>query len=441
MLWLLIAVAVLLVGAVAVFILFCERGKPAFELSTDMGRLGLKKEIAFVASDSGRGVRSITIELVQGEKNRSLLNKTFVRRGLFASDDLKRIQDVIMVETAGLGFTDGRADLKVVVHDFSWWGFMQGNVATFSFPLIIDTKPPVINLVTSPRTIAMGGAGVVVYRLSEPVAQHGVTINNRFFPGFPLVKRGEGVFVAHIGIPHDMLKIEASHVTAVDLAGNGGRAAFGMTLKPIAPVRDMITLSDAFLDAKLQEFAQYYPEMTGNSVEKYIYINNTVREANAAKIREICANSLPERLWQGRFERMARSSGRAGFPDHRTYSYQGREIDKQVHLGVDLASVHQAEVQAANKGKVVFAEYLGIYGNTVILDHGQGVFTLYAHLSQIEATVDQILEQGGKLGQSGATGMAGGDHLHFAILINGVFVSPIEWWDDHWIRVNIDDQL
>jgi murein DD-endopeptidase MepM/ murein hydrolase activator NlpD len=94
-------------------------------------------------------------------------------------------------------------------------------------------------------------------------------------------------------------------------------------------------------------------------------------------------------------------------------------------------------VLAANRGKVIFADYLGIYGNMVVLDHGLGVFSLYSHLSQIGVVEGDIVEKNGVLGATGTSGMAGGDHLHFSMLVNGVLVDPLEWWDEHWLDLNI----
>jgi murein DD-endopeptidase MepM/ murein hydrolase activator NlpD len=134
-------------------------------------------------------------------------------------------------------------------------------------------------------------------------------------------------------------------------------------------------------------------------------------------------------------------SSMAGYAEFRTYYYNGTEIDQQVHLGVDIASTRRAEIKAANRGSVVFAEYLGIYGNTVILDHGQGIFSLYSHMSQIGVAAGELVDKGAVVGLSGTSGMAGGDHLHFSILINGIFVSPLEWWDPQWIKLNIEEIL
>jgi murein DD-endopeptidase MepM/ murein hydrolase activator NlpD len=166
-------------------------------------------------------------------------------------------------------------------------------------------------------------------------------------------------------------------------------------------------------------------------------VNSVIRQKNNAEIKAVCQKTAPERLWDGRFLRMERGSPEAGFADHRTYLYQGQEIDRQVHLGIDLASTQHSEVVAANRGRVAFAGYLGLYGNAVIIDHGQGVFSLYGHLSEITVTLDAMLDKGAIIGRTGSTGMAGGDHLHFSMLVNGTFVTPVEWWDAHWLQDNI----
>ena len=176
--------------------------------------------------------------------------------------------------------------------------------------------------------------------------------------------------------------------------------------------------------------------MKGTMLEKYLYVNNQVRQSNAQAIAKACAATDSQQLWTDRFFRMP-GSGRAGYADQRTYLYNGTAIDTQTHLGVDIASTERAEIRAANRGKVVFADYLGIYGNMILIDHGQGIASLYSHLSSIETKVGALVEKNQPIARSGATGMAGGDHLHFSMLVHGIFVTPIEWWDQHWIDVNI----
>jgi murein DD-endopeptidase MepM/ murein hydrolase activator NlpD len=112
-------------------------------------------------------------------------------------------------------------------------------------------------------------------------------------------------------------------------------------------------------------------------------------------------------------------------------------VGESIHTGVDLASLAHASIEAANAGVVRFAGPLGIYGNTVIIDHGLGLATLYGHLSAISTRPDQTVKRGEAIGTSGVSGLAGGDHLHFSILVNGQFVDPREWWDPHWIEDNV----
>src|SRR5262249_21136466 len=111
------------------------------------------------------------------------------------------------------------------------------------------------------------------------------------------------------------------------------------------------------------------------------------------------------------------------------------------HLGFDLASLRGSTVPAGNTGRVVFAGPLGIYGNTVILDHGLGLFSLYGHLSGITVAPDARVAPGGPIRNTGDTGLAGGDHLHFSIMIHGVHVDPVEWWDAHWIHDHVEARL
>jgi murein DD-endopeptidase MepM/ murein hydrolase activator NlpD len=206
---------------------------------------------------------------------------------------------------------------------------------------------------------------------------------------------------------------------------------------------DKIKLGDDFFNKKMQEFQDINPELKNinNPLEVFLKINQDERGKNARLIQEVCSRTQPERLWQGAFMRLPNSKPMAAFADHRSYIYQNREIDKQVHLGQDLASLKKAEVPAANTGVVAFTGPLGIYGKSVILDHGWGLFSLYSHLSEIKAEKGQKLNKGDILGRTGETGMAGGDHLHFSIMVQGKFVDPLEWFDPHWIKDQVNRQL
>ena len=91
-------------------------------------------------------------------------------------------------------------------------------------------------------------------------------------------------------------------------------------------------------------------------------------------------------------------------------------------------------MEASNAGRIVYADYLGIYGNTVIIDHGMGLYSLYGHLSAIDVAKEQMVNRGQSLGHTGQTGLAGGDHLHFSMIVQGIQVNPVEWWDPAWVE-------
>ena len=129
------------------------------------------------------------------------------------------------------------------------------------------------------------------------------------------------------------------------------------------------------------------------------------------------------------------------FADVRSYIYKGKKVDQQVHLGFDLAVTAHTPVLASNDGKVVWAAPLGIYGNCIVVDHGYGLQSIYGHLSSIAVKEGDMVKRGQEMGKSGSTGLAGGDHLHYSMQVEGVEVNPVEWWDAHWIKDHVQDRL
>jgi murein DD-endopeptidase MepM/ murein hydrolase activator NlpD len=166
-----------------------------------------------------------------------------------------------------------------------------------------------------------------------------------------------------------------------------------------------------------------------------------MRQDNLKTIQSLTRKSEARSLWTDTFLRMKNAAPMALFGEKRIWLYDGKAIGESLHEGVDLASLEHAPVEAANHGIVVFAGPLGIYGNTVIIDHGFGLFTLYGHLSMINMKAGQAVRKEEIIGKSGMTGLAGGDHIHFSILVGGQFVNPVEWWDAHWIADNVTSKI
>jgi murein DD-endopeptidase MepM/ murein hydrolase activator NlpD len=215
--------------------------------------------------------------------------------------------------------------------------------------------------------------------------------------------------------------------------------------------RAQISVSDGFLHTVVPLIVERTPELADETIdastspkelsELYLFINRTLRQRNRETVAAFAGGTTAHLQWDGPFLQLANSQVESGFADHRTYFYDGNDIDQQVHLGFDLASTKNAPVSAANTGTVVYADYLGIYGNCVIIDHGMGLQSLYAHLSALDVTPGETVARAQRIGLSGRTGLAGGDHLHFAMLLQGHPVTPVEWWDPHWIEDRIKLKL
>lgn len=173
----------------------------------------------------------------------------------------------------------------------------------------------------------------------------------------------------------------------------------------------------------------------------FLKINREFRKENGEAFHELGETANPGRLWEGNWLRLPNSATMAQFGDRRTYYYHGKEIDKEVHPGLDLASLADSNVPAANNGRVIFAGRMGIYDQTVVLDHGQGLASSYSHLSKIDVAVEDVVRKGATIGETRQTELAGGDHLHFGVMVDGVVVNPAEWWDSHWIADNINKKL
>ena len=312
----------------------------------------------------------------------------------------------------------------------------------------VRLERPRVSVVSTHHYINHGGSEVVVYRATPEDVTSGVVVGDVEYPGYPAAGATiEGVKVtdpamrvAFFALLHDQDLKTPIRLFARDEAGNTARADFDYRVFPKPFKRSRIEVDDRLLDrvvpAILEGTTDVKPE--GDNLAKFLVINGELRQKNNAKIASFAAQTKPELLWRGAvFHPFVNTAVESAFADHRTYFYRGKQVDQQVHLGFDLASYAGTPIVSANRGIVVSAEELGIYGNCVIIDHGLGVQSLYGHLSSIDAKPGQTVEKEQQIGRSGMTGMAGGDHLHFTMLVNGKMVNPVEWWDAHWIEDRI----
>jgi murein DD-endopeptidase MepM/ murein hydrolase activator NlpD len=266
-----------------------------------------------------------------------------------------------------------------------------------------------------------------------------VKVGNVFFAGVPLADAPTGTRLAVYAVPHDAASDAIPEVVARDHAGNERAARFPVQRKERKFPSETLEISDDFLNSKVPDLLrQNQLPVPERLVDGYLVVNRDLRRKSEERLKEITATSAPVALFTEAFLQQRGSQVRSAFAQDRTYRYGGEVIDHQRHLGYDLASTKQAPVSAANTGKVAYVGPLGIYGDVVVIDHGLGLATLYAHLSSSAVTAGQEVTRGQEIGRTGETGLAGGDHLHFSVLLRGNHVDPVEWWDAHWIKDHLD---
>ena len=329
---------------------------------------------------------------------------------------------------------------------------LRKTTATAAHDVTVRLERPQVAVLSTKHYINLGGSEMVVYKAMPPDVQSGIKVGDLEYPGYPASgAKMEGVNItdpavkiAFIALRYDQDVNTPMHAFARDEAGNSARADFDRLTFPKPFKKSRIPLDDKFIERVVPAILETTTEVNpqGTTIEKFVAINSELRRKNAEKIASYATQSAPEIFWGGAtFVPFGNASIEAAFADQRTYVYNGKDVDRQTHLGFDLARVVNSPIQAGNRGKVVHAGLLGIYGNTVIIDHGMGVQSLYAHLSSIGVKVGDMVEKAQELGRSGMTGMAQGDHLHFTMLVNGQMVNPVEWWDAHWIQDRIIRKL
>jgi murein DD-endopeptidase MepM/ murein hydrolase activator NlpD len=420
---------------------------PVVEITPAVPGIGQRTPITVKVEAAGRGLKDLQVDLVQGDKVVPLAAKTYTPRPYWAFWGAAQTSDV-------LELTVGRQTQKELQRGEATLRVEAGRAGT---PL--RTPEPVVQELTlpvrfdppslaarspEPDVVWQGGSGVAVYHVGEGATRHGIRVGSYEFPGAPMPGGEKGLHFAFFGVPFDESNgLQSVRLFAVDALGNEATRTFLQRYDPRQLKADTINLDDRFLERTTSEILGATPglEDQGDPLKNYLAINRDLRKANEAALVALAAKTQPRLAWHGPFRQMPNSGVMAGFAAERAYFYQGAQVDRQFHLGYDLASTQRAPVPAANAGTVVLAEYFGIYGNTVVVDHGYGVMSLYSHLSSLGVAVGDKVEKGQSVGQTGLTGLAGGDHLHFGILIHGLQVDPLEWLDAHWLKTRIANKL
>ncbi len=419
---------------------------PRIDLEKSFTYINAHQPLAVTVSDPGSGLARVDIRLEKAGRIETLTEQTFPTPLIRSSGAVSEKRLTTTVSPREIGLTDGRATLTISATDGSWRRWFNGNTRTLERSVLIDTRPPDIRVVSTSHNLLTGGAGLVIYTLSEACTRQGVSVDGHVYPGQPagdvVGSADSPVYFSFIALRYDTPSDVQMQVVAADAAGNEGRAGLPHYVRAGRFQDDVITISDRFLGWKMPDFQNMIPaSVDPDPVARFVWVNRHLRKASYTELTHHTRTSDPTLHWEGAFLRLPGSARQASFADRREYRYGGEVIDRQDHMGIDLASFKRAEVPAANHGRVTFAGEIGIYGNTVVLDHGFGLFSTYSHLSLIGVREGQMVRKGETIGRTGVSGLAGGDHLHFGMMVRDTFVNPVEWWDSGWIQNNVLNKI
>jgi murein DD-endopeptidase MepM/ murein hydrolase activator NlpD len=433
------AVIVLAVVVAIVYGLFRTEAAPTLAIETQRPAIGISSEIRGTARAERGRIRRVSLSLEQGGH----------------SVELDRVEPV---PPAGWRFWDSEPHevglrAEVSVESLPWLetggaliriaAWPSAGLLAEPQPAIVERRvsvrlrPPDLRLLSDPPRLRPGDAGMVVFLPGSHVVESGVMAGDTHFPSFPAPGWDDGVRFVLFGVPLDSTDAEQVRLYAVDDAGNRSERSLPDPFELRPKREDSIRVTDAFLERVVPAIVTATPDLAPSAsedlLEQYLVINRDVRAKNRAAFAEFGRRSEPAFLWRGSFLPLEQAIHTGVFAEQRVYRYEDQDVDHQVHLGVDFASVAHAPIRAPNSGKVIVAEFFGIYGNAVVIDHGFGLISCSAHLSRISVEAGQWVSRGQEIGRTGATGLAGGDHLHLGIFLQGTPVDPLQWIDETWV--------
>jgi len=423
----------LVIAVIIILLPIFEWSSPKINFVNESEFIGLKPyEIEI--EDKGKGLKSLKVYIGDGSNEMLLIDKKY------ENNINKDLVEIDIKKDSPL--KEGKVKLRVIAKDNSKFNFFRGNKATVEKELVLDLAPPKLNELSTVQYLEHGGSGFLVYKSSNDLEKSGIKIGDYFFPGYSGLFKDPAIHVVFFAYPYNLDTNEELSLYAVDKAGN--ERTLPVFYHPInARYKDStINIDEAFIMRKMLPLLDDdVPESDSMLKEIFLKVNNEMRTENNNKIMEITTNTKDKMFWDNRFLQLSNSKVEANFADHRSYKVDDEIIDEQYHLGYDLSVTKKYPVEAANSGIVAFTGNIGIYGNTVVVDHGMGVMTLYSHLSSISVKEGDEIKKGGIVGKTGITGLAVGDHLHFGVYVHGVPVRPLEWWDQKWIKEKVLNRI
>ena len=399
-------------------------GKPSLDVPASVTTIGQATPLAVHVHDP-HGVSKLTATLTQSGTQYQAWQSTSASKDADATFNFE-----VGVKTTPQ-LHDGPAHLTL---EATSGGLFHGT-SRLERDVTVMTQPPLVSADSDQHYLYLGMADLATMNVTGSYTSAGVKVGDQTFRAWPMPGGKPGLFslfaFAWNMPPGTIPLVYASNGTGNDVM-TPLTVIFPKKEQPVYTQHE-IQISDQFLQKVLGELD---PNGTGDPVARFVTINTEMRKSNNKTLADLRLKTAGSFLWSQPFDRQ-HAKAESTFADIRSYIYHGKKIDQQVHLGYDLASTQHMGVQASNDGRIVYAAPLGIYGNCIVVDHGYGLQTIYGHMSRIDVHVGDAVKRSQVMGLSGMTGMAGGDHVHFAMQLDGVQIDPKEWWDAHWIKDHV----
>jgi len=413
-----------------------ERVAPQVTMQNN-GYWNLKKPLHVDISDES-GVIAYKVTLISKDKSTNLYYERLITPKNNISLEVEPPRSAYAIK-------DKSVQIIIEAQDTSKWNYFKGNKTVKSFKLTIDKRRPQLSIVNNSYKISRGGSALVIFKADDANLKGLYIEGNRKKKFIPQPFYKDGYYISLLAWPVVDNDFKAT-VIAIDMAGNVAKAYVPLYLKEKSYRVSNIKLSDKFLKGKIADLAEEFVETQGveSSLKQFKIINEDVRAKNEMLIHDLALKVKDEKLENFRINKMyplKNAQVVARFGDHRKYYYGGEYISESYHLGLDLASNAMAAIKPQNGGEVVFSDYNGLYGNMPMISHGLGLYTLYGHCSSVKVSTAQEVLKKDVIANTGKSGYAMGDHLHFGVLVQGIEVRPQEWMDSQWIALNIDNVI
>ena len=337
--------------------------------------------IPFMIKDDGTSVKKVAV----------YLDAMDVTNDVFFGDDHYKNSYAFNSEK----MPDGKHTFTIVADDSS--KKMNRSVQELTFN--IDNTAPLLTLASGGGMFAQGKTAYLYFSSSEPNIEIEGTFQAKEIRAYPYQNRYRAVIGFSIDDPGNenyFLRVKAR-----DLAGNISDYHYKVYMKKTKFGMLSFTLKPKNMEMLMPD----------------------VIRADWKKIEDVVSRENNDKYYHGKF--ITPTAGRISMTFGLNEVINGAESGK--HRGLDFANAAGTSIVASNSGIVRLSEYLPAHGNTVVIDHGQGIYTYYAHMKKLLVMSGTGVKKGQAIGLMGATGVATGPHLHFAVSLHNLRVDPAQW--------------